>query len=195
MTGISKSQVSRLCEEIDERVKAFLDRPIEGDWPYLWLDATYVKVRENGRVVSVAVIVAVAVNNDGRREVLGMDIGAVGGRRPSGRPSCASSGQRGLRGVKLVVSDAHEGLKAAVAKVLHASWQRCRVHTIRTQSTVRIVGRSVAAGRWAMQRDDMADLQAVVMDDDALDDELQDRSACRRSSPPRAGRGSGRKRR
>ena len=70
-----ESQVSRLCEEIDDRVKAFLDRPIEGDWPYLWLDATYVKVRQNSRVVSVAVIVAVGVNSDGRREVLGMDIG------------------------------------------------------------------------------------------------------------------------
>ena len=69
MTGISKSQVSRLCEEIDDRVKAFLDRPIEGDWPYLWLDATYVKVRQASRVVSVAVIVAVGVNSDGRREV------------------------------------------------------------------------------------------------------------------------------
>ena len=75
MSGISKSQVSRLCEEIDERVKAFLDRPIEGDWPYLWIDATYLKVRQAGRIVSVAVIVAVGVNADGRREVLGMDIG------------------------------------------------------------------------------------------------------------------------
>ncbi|CAN2536164.1 hypothetical+protein [Methylocapsa aurea] len=73
--GVSKSQVSRLCEEIDEKVKAFLDRPIEGDWPYVWIDATYVKVRQNGRIVSVAVIVAIGVNNDGRREVLGMDIG------------------------------------------------------------------------------------------------------------------------
>ena len=130
MTGISKSQVSRLCEEIDEKVKAFLSRPIEGDWPYLWIDATYVKVRESGRVVSVAVIVAVGVNSDGRREVLGMDIG----------PSEAETfwteflrklARRGLRGVKLVISDAHEGIKAAVAKVLHASWQRCRVHFMR----------------------------------------------------------------
>ena len=75
MSGISKSQVSRLCEEIDDKVKAFLARPIEGDWPYLWIDATYVKVRQNGRVVSVAVIVAVGVNSDGRREILGLDIG------------------------------------------------------------------------------------------------------------------------
>jgi hypothetical protein len=83
MTGISKSQVSRLCEEIDGRVKAFLDRPIEGDWPYLWLDATCVKVRQASRVVSVAVIVAVGVNSDGRREVLGMDIGPSLARRPA----------------------------------------------------------------------------------------------------------------
>ncbi len=78
MSGISKSQVSRLCAEIDEKVKAFLSRPIEGDWPYLWIDATY-KVRQNGRIVSVAVIVAVGVNSDGRREVLGME-GARGGQ-------------------------------------------------------------------------------------------------------------------
>src|SRR6516162_226614 len=90
MSGISKSQVSRLCEEIDEKVKAFLTRPIEGDWPYLWIDATYVKVRQNGRIVSVAVIIAVGVNSDGRREILGMDI--VPPRpRHSGPHSCASS--------------------------------------------------------------------------------------------------------
>ncbi len=113
-SGVSKSQVSRLCEEIDARVKAFLDRPLEGDWPYVWLDATYVKVRRNHRIVSVAVIIAVGVNADGRREVLGMDIG----------PSEAETfwteflrklRRRGLRGVKLVVSDADQGIKAAVA--------------------------------------------------------------------------------
>jgi transposase-like protein len=75
LSGISKSQVSRLCEEIEGKVKAFLDRPIEGDWPYLWIDATYLKVRRGGRIVSVAVIVAVGVNADGRHEVLGMDVG------------------------------------------------------------------------------------------------------------------------
>ena len=76
MSGISKSQVSRLCEEISERVYAFLDRPIEGDWPDVWIDATYVKVRQAGRIVSVAVIIAVGVNSDGKHEVLGMNIGA-----------------------------------------------------------------------------------------------------------------------
>jgi putative transposase len=130
MSGISKSQVSRLCQEIDERVKAFLERPIEGDWPYLWIDATYVKVRSQGRIVSVAVIVAVGVNTDGRREVLGLDIG------PSEAETFWTAflrklARRGLRGVKLVVSDAHEGIKAAVSKVLTATWQRCRVHFMR----------------------------------------------------------------
>jgi len=75
MSGISKSQVSRLCQEIDGKVKAFLERPIEGDWPYLWIDATYLKVRRGGRIVSVAVIIAVGVNSDGRREVLGLEVG------------------------------------------------------------------------------------------------------------------------
>jgi putative transposase len=133
MSGISKSQVSRLCEEIDVRVKAFLDRPIEGEWPYIWIDATYVKVRQNGRIVSVAVIVAVGANSDGRREVLGMQIG------PSEAETfwtefLRSLARRGLRGVKLVISDGHEGIKAAVEKVMHATWQRCRVHFMRNVS-------------------------------------------------------------
>jgi putative transposase len=130
MTGISKSQVSRLCEDIDGRVQAFLTRPLEGEWPYLWLDATYVKVREQGRIVSAAVIVAVAVNGDGRREVLGMAVGAS--EAETFRVEFLRSlARRGLRGAKLVISDAHEGLKAAVAKVLHSGWQRCRVHFMR----------------------------------------------------------------
>jgi len=130
MTGISKSQVSRLCGEIDDKVAAFLNRPLEGEWPYLWLDATYVKVREQGRIVSVAVIVAVAVNGDGRREGLGISIG-VSEAETFWTEFLRSLARRGLRGVKLVISDAHEGLKAAVAKVLHACWQRCRVHFMR----------------------------------------------------------------
>src|SRR3982750_735723 len=126
MSGISKSQVSRLCEEIDGKIAAFLDRPLEGDWPYLWLDATYVKVRQDGRIVSVALIVAVGVNGDGRREVLGLAIGASEAET-FWTEFLRGLKRRGLAGVKLVVSDAHLGLKAAVAKVLHASWQRCRV--------------------------------------------------------------------
>lgn len=130
MTGISKSQVSRLCAEIDERVNAFLNRPIEGSWPYLWIDATYVKVREAGRIVSVAVIIAVAVNSDGRREVLGLEVGPSEAE-PFWTKFLRSLTRRGLRGVKLVISDAHEGLKRAAAKVLGATWQRCRVHFMR----------------------------------------------------------------
>jgi transposase-like protein len=128
--GISKSQVSRLCEEIDERVKAFLTRPIEGDWPYLWIDATYVKVRQAGRIVSVAVIVAVGANSDGRREVLGMTIGCSEAET-FWTEFLRSLTRRGLRGVKLVVSDGHEGIKASVSRVFNASWQRCRVHFMR----------------------------------------------------------------
>jgi putative transposase len=130
MSGISKSQVSRLCTEIDERVRAFLDRPIEGDWPYLWIDATYVKSREAGRIVSKAVIIAVAVNTEGVREVLGMAIGPSEAE-PFWTGFLRSLTRRGLRGVKLVISDAHEGLKAAASKVLSATWQRCRVHFLR----------------------------------------------------------------
>jgi putative transposase len=130
MEGISKSQVSRLCGEIDERVDAFLTRPIEGDWPYVWLDATYVKVRRDHRIVSLAVIVAVGVNADGRREVLGVTTGHSEAE-PFWVEFLRSLARRGLRGVKLVISDAHEGLKAAISKVLSATWQRCRVHFMR----------------------------------------------------------------
>src|SRR5207342_2129449 len=124
MSGISKSQVSRLCEEIDGKVKAFLERPIEGDWPYLWIDATYLKVRRGGRIVSVG------VNSDGRREVLGIEIG-TSEAEPIWTEFLRKLTRRGLKGVKLVVSDAHEGIKAAVSKVLSATWQRCRVHFMR----------------------------------------------------------------
>jgi transposase-like protein len=126
MEGVSKSQVSRLCSEIDERVHAFLARPIEGEWPYLWLDATYVKVRRDHRIVSVAVIVAVGVNTDGRREVLGMTTGDSEAE-PFWTEFLRRLRHRGLRGVKLVVSDTHDGLKAAITKVLNATWQRCRL--------------------------------------------------------------------
>ena len=130
LTGISKSQVSKLCKDIDERVHAFLDRPLSGEWPYLWLDATYLKQREGGRIVSVAAIIAVAANTDGRREIVGLHIG------PSEAETFWSSflkslSRRGLAGVKLVISDAHEGLKAAIRRVFGATWQRCRVHWMR----------------------------------------------------------------
>jgi len=129
-SGISKSQVSRLCEEIDERVNAVLSRPIEGAWPYLWIDATYLKVREAGRIVSLAVVVAVGVNTDGRREVLGVATGASEAE-PFWKAFLRSLAGRGLRGVKLVVADDHKGLRAAAAKVFSATHQRCRVHWLR----------------------------------------------------------------
>ncbi len=108
----------------------FLDRPLSGDWPYLWLDATYLKQREGGRIVSVAAIIAVAANTEGKREIVGLHIG------PSEAETFWSTFlksmlRRGLRGVKLVISDAHEGLKAAIRRVVGAAWQRCRVHWVR----------------------------------------------------------------
>src|SRR4051812_12751437 len=130
LAGIDKSRVSRLCKDIDERVNAFLERPLEGEWPYLWLDATYLKVRDGGRIVSVAAIIAVAVDTEGRREIVGLHLG------PSEAETfwatfLRSLVKRGLKGVKLVVSDAHEGLKGAIRRVPGATWQRCRVHWMR----------------------------------------------------------------
>ncbi len=165
MSGISKSQVSRLCGEIDDKVKAFLARSIEGDWPYLWIDATYVKVRQQGRIVSVAVIVAIGVNSDGRREVLGMDIG------PSEAETFWTAflrelTRRGLRGVKLVISDAHEGIKAAVSKgaqchlaalsrSLHAQRSRpCRQE--RAPRSLRLHRHGLRPGRRRGSQDTMA---------------------------------------
>jgi transposase-like protein len=130
LSGISKSQVSKLCKEIDERVGAFLKRPLEGDWPYLWLDATYLKVREGGRIVSVAAIIAMAVDTAGRREIVGLHIGPSKAE-PFWASFLKDLVRRGLKGVKLVVSDAHEGLKAAIRRVIGATWQRCRVHFAR----------------------------------------------------------------
>ncbi len=131
MDGISRSEVSRICKELDREVEAFLSRPIDGEHPYVWLDATFHKVREAGRVISMATVVAVGVNTEGWRQVLGIAAG------PSEDHAfwtafLRSLVRRGLKGVALVVSDAHEGLKQAIAKVLHgATWQRCRVHFMR----------------------------------------------------------------
>jgi putative transposase len=125
MTGISKSQVSRLCEEIDERVGAFLSRPIEGDWPYLWIDAAYLKERQAGRIVSVAVIIAVAVNTDGIREVLGIEISPSEAEPfwASFLPGTARCQARDVRRAR--------GRKRAAAGVLGCTWQRCKVHFLR----------------------------------------------------------------
>src|SRR4051794_14560269 len=164
LSGISKSSVSKLCKEIDERVQAFLTRPLSGAWPYHWLDATYLRVRGGGRIVSVAAIVAVAVDTEGRREIVGLHIG----------PSEAEVFwtdflrdlvKRGLSGVQLVVSDAHEGLKAAIRRVLKATWQRCRVHW--TRNALAYVPRAqqtmVAAGlRHAFQQPDQEAARAAL---------------------------------
>jgi putative transposase len=131
MTGISKSQVSRLCQALDGEVERFRTRPLDGPYPYVWLDATYLKVRRDGRVVSMAVVIAIGVDGDGQREVLGLDVG------PSEDGAfwlafLRSLVARGLAGVRLVISDAHPGLKGAIAAVLQGtSWQRCRVHFVR----------------------------------------------------------------
>ena len=131
MQGISKSQVSRLCRELDAEVERFRTRRLDGPYPYVWLDATFVKVREQGRVVSLAVVLAIGVRASGEREVLGLDVG------PSEDGAfwlqfLRGVVARGLGGVKLVISDAHEGLKGAIAAVLQGvAWQRCRVHFVR----------------------------------------------------------------
>lgn len=147
MDGISKSEVSRICKELDAQVKAFLERGIDGEHPYVWLDATFHKVREAGRVISMATVVAVGVAETGERRVLGLDTG------PSEdhvfwAAFLRSLVKRGLKGVKLVISDSHEGLKQAIAKILTgATWQRCRVHFMRNiLSTVpKVAQHAVAA--------------------------------------------------
>ena len=131
LDGISRSQVSRLCEELDSEVERFRQRKLEGAYPFVWLDATFVKVRHEHRVVSMAIVIAIGVNADGQREVLGLDVG------PSEDGAfwhafLRSLVARGLSGVQLVTSDAHEGLKGAIAAVLQgAGWQRCRTHFMR----------------------------------------------------------------
>jgi transposase-like protein len=152
--GISRSEVSRICKSLDEEVKAFLGREIEGDHPYVWLDATFHKVREAGRVTSMATVVAIGVDDQGQRRILGAQSG------PSEDHQFWLSFlrqliKRGLKGVRLVISDAHEGLRQAIAKVITgASWQRCRVHFMRNllssvprsaQDTVAAVVRTVFA--------------------------------------------------
>jgi putative transposase len=132
MTGISKSRVSELCEELDEEVERFRNRALEGPYPYVWLDATYVKARQDARVGSTAVVIAVGVKGEtGEREILGLDVGPSedGAFWTSFLRSLVA---RGLSGVRLVTSDAHRGLKGAIEAVLQgASWQRCRVHFMR----------------------------------------------------------------
>jgi transposase-like protein len=127
----SKSEVSRVCQALDDEVAAFRERPLEMAYPYLWLDATYLKVREDGRVVSRAVVVAYGVNEDGYREVLGLEVG-LSESEAFWTEFLRSLVRRGLRGVEPVVSDDHRGLVAALTRTLEgASWQRCYVHFLR----------------------------------------------------------------
>jgi transposase-like protein len=128
--GMTKDRVSAICRALDEQVEAFRARPLEGAYPYLWLDAKQLKVRDHGRVVSKAVVVAYAVHDTGVREVIGLDVGEV----ESGAfwvEFLRGLRQRGLAGVRLAISDQHEGLKAAIARVLSCAWQRCTVHFLR----------------------------------------------------------------
>src|SRR5947209_7950575 len=128
--GMSKDRVSALCAQLDEQVEAFRGRPLEGDYPYLWLDAKHVKVRSSGHVRSKALVIAYAVHETGVREVLGIDIGEVESEA-FWTEFLRSLRARGLQGVRLCVSDHHEGLKNAIARVLACPWQRCTVHFIR----------------------------------------------------------------
>jgi len=130
--GMSKSEVSRMAAELDVQVKAFRERPLgDRSFPYVWLDALYVKVREDGRIVSKAVLVAHAVNDQGEREVIGIQV-AQSEMEASWRRFLEDLVRRGLRGVKLVISDAHSGLRAAIRAVLNGTtWQRCIVHFLR----------------------------------------------------------------
>jgi len=131
LTGIDKSKVSRICKELDEVVRAFRERPLEGEYPYVWLDALYLKVRENHRIVNMALVVAIGVRETGEREVLGFEVGASE-EEAFWTSFLRGLTGRGLKGVQLVISDAHGGLKGAIAAVLAgATWQRCRVHVMR----------------------------------------------------------------
>src|SRR4051795_8538489 len=127
---ISKSEVSRVCEALDEHVEAFRTRPLEGRYPYLFLDAKMEKVRDGGRVVAKALVVAHGVHETGRREILSIDVGEAE-TEAFWTDFLRGLVARGLVGVQLAISDAHAGLKAAIAKVLGSSWQRCTVHFLR----------------------------------------------------------------
>jgi len=131
ITNVDKNTVSRACVELDAQVKAWRERPLDGAYPYVWVDAKYLNVRVKERVVKKALVVAYAVNQDGLRQVIGVDLFDVESKA-TWRAFFKSLQARGLSGVLLVVSDAHEGLKQAIAEVfIGASWQRCRVHFMR----------------------------------------------------------------
>ncbi len=165
MTGISRSEVSRMCKELDQMVESFRTRPLEKRYPYLWLDATYEKVRENGRVVSQALIIAIGVNEDGQREVLGLTVGPSESEE-TWKAFLRDLVSRGLHGVRLAISDAHLGLKKAIQGVLAgASWQRCRVHFLRNVAgkvTKSALGMVMAAVRNIFQQEDLKSARATL---------------------------------
>jgi len=131
MEGISKSEMSRLCSELDVGMKQFRDRRLEGEYSYVWLDGKGVKVRQDRHVENYVAIVAVGVTQSGQREILGFDVGPAESH-DFWLGFLRGLAKRGLRGTRLVISDAHEGLKQAIAEVLAgATWQRCRVHFMR----------------------------------------------------------------
>ena len=174
LDGISKSQVSRLCQELDTEVERFRTRKLDGNYPYIWLDATFLKVRQDHRVVNMAVVIAVGLNAaTGQREVLGVDIG------PSEDGAfwlrfLRELVARGLTGVQLVISDSHQGLKGVIAVALQgAGWQRCRTHTIRTQSPDRLSRRTPIQRRVVAERDHVANLQCVFPHNDTLHEQIQ----------------------
>ena len=174
---LSKSPVSELAKRLDDTVTAVRNRPLDGGpSPYVWLDALTQRCREGGRIVNVAVVIATAVNADGHREIVG--VGVITSADGAGWTAFLRElVARGLAGVHLVVSDAHPGLKGAIAAVLPgASWQRCRTHTIRTQSAI---GRRGAGECHRLARvaewNDMPHLQVIIVNDNPLDQQLQDR--------------------
>ncbi len=165
ITSMSKSQVSRLCAQLDERVRAFRERPLEGAHPYLWLDAKIEKVREvDGRVRRKALVIAYAVHEGGRLEVIGLDVGVVESG-PFWREFLSGLVARGLSGVQLVISDAHEGLKQAIVQVLGCPWQRCGVHFLR-EMTGHVArhqqGMIAAAVRQVFPADSLLDARRLV---------------------------------
>lgn len=165
MTGISKSEVSRMCGELDELVESFRTRPLSKRYPYLWLDATYEKVREHGRVVSQALIVAIGVSEDGQREVLGLTVGPSESEE-TWKEFLKDLVSRGLRGVRLAISDSHLGLKKAIQRVLAgASWQRCRVHFLRNVAakvTKSALGMVMAAVRNIFLEEELESARATL---------------------------------
>ena len=163
--GISKSEVSRICSELDVEIEAFRQRPITGEHPYVWIDATYHKVRQDGRVQAMATVVAIGVTSEGERQILGIDAGPSEDG-PFWTAFLRSLVKRGLHGVKLVISDAHEGLRRALSTVLSgASWQRCRVHFMRNLlATIPHTAREAVAAvvRTIFAQPDMASAMAQL---------------------------------